>query len=308
MGEIFAELEIDQSQMQEVEKSYRISRNEFFITIAALAISIYNRRNDIKISWNYNGRESMEYMTTVGLLFRELPVGIRFRPERTIRDVFSDVQDQVRKGIEHCCYPYVDIHGEVATGESAYLLYQQDLRDTDSLEEAGMEVVDVRQNQAASQTILDMEVLDGSDGLQLMIDFSASWYDEKSMERFAWIFAGTAQLIAQHDGQTDLTIKEITHSIQMAVVKEVMKAALGEQISDERKKPGKIGGTFPEGRYRHSYDSEQTFDGPDTRRDAGGNILSESLHILPGAGLVKETVRGGGSLLRNFSARFRRKR
>ena len=308
MGEIFAELEIDQSQMQEVEKSYRISRNEFFITIAALAISIYNRRNDIKISWNYSGRESMEYMTTVGLLFRELPVGIRFRPERTIRDVFSDVQDQVRKGIEHCCYPYVDIHGEVATGESAYLLYQQDLRDTDSLEEAGLEVVDVRQNQAASQTILDMEVLDGSDGLQLMIDFSASWYDEKSMERFAWIFAGTAQLIARHDGQTDLTIKEITHSIQMEVMKEVMKAALEEQISEERKKLGIIGGTIPEGRHRHSDDSEQTSDGPDTRRDAGGNIISETLLILPGAGLVKETVRGGENLLRNFSARIRRKR
>ena len=308
MGEIFAELEIDQSQMQEVEKSYRISRNEFFITIAALAISIYNRRNDIKISWNYSGRESMEYMTTVGLLFRELPVGIRFRPERTIRDVFSDVQDQVRKGIEHCCYPYVDIHGEVATGESAYLLYQQDLRDTDSLEEAGLEVVDVRQNQAASQTILDMEVLDGSDGLQLMIDFSASWYDEKSMERFAWIFAGTAQLIARHDGQTDLTIKEITHSIQMEVMKEVMKAALEEQISEERKKLGIIGGTIPEGRHGHSDDSEQTSDGPDTRRDAGGNIISETLLILPGAGLVKETVRGGENLLRNFSARIRRKR
>ena len=141
-----------------------------------------------------------------------------------------------------------------------------------------------------------------------MIDFSASWYDEKSMERFAWIFAGTAQLIARHDGQTDLTIKEITHSIQMEVMKEVMKAALEEQISEERKKLGIIGGTIPEGRHGHSDDSEQTSDGPDTRRDAGGNIISETLLILPGAGLVKETVREGGNLLRNFSARIRRKR
>ena len=315
MGEIFAELEIEQSQMREVEKSYQISRNEFFITVAALAISIYNKRKDIKISWNYNGRESMEYMTSVGLLFRELPVGIRFRPERTIRDVFADVQDQVRKGIEHCCYPYVDIHGEVATSESAYLLYQQDLRDTESLESAGLEVVDVRQNQAASQTILDMEVLDGADGLQLMIDLSASWYDEKSMEHFARIFAGTAQLIAQHDGQKDLTVREITRRIR----KEVKKGAFGEQISDERKKLGQIGETISEGVHRHANDGEQISDGPDTWRDSEGNIISESLHkgkevmkksaeILPGAGLVKETVRGGGTLLRNFSARIRRKR
>ena len=112
MGEIFAELEIEQSQLQDIEKSYRISRNEFFITVTALAIFIYNNRPDVKISWNYNGRESIEYMTSVGLLFRELPVGIRFRTDRTIRDVFEDVQDQVRKGIEHCCYPYVDFKGE----------------------------------------------------------------------------------------------------------------------------------------------------------------------------------------------------
>lgn len=315
MGEIFAELEIEQSRMREVEKSYQISRNEFFIAVAALAISVYNRRDDIKISWNYHGRESMEYMTSVGLFFRELPVGIRFRPERTIRDVFTDVQDQVRRGIEHCCYPYVDIHGEVAIGESAYLLYQQDLRDTDLLEDAGLEVIDVRQNQAASQTILDMEVLDGSDGLQLMIDFSASWYDEKSMEYFARIFAGTAQLIAEHDGLEELTIKEITHRIQ----KEVRRETFGEQGSDERTLLGMIGETISEGVLRHKNDSEETADGPDTRRDAGGNIISESLHwgkeaviksaeVLPGAGLVKETVRGGGTLLRHFSARIRRKR
>ena len=257
----------------------------------------------------------MEYMTSVGLLFRELPVGIRFRPERTIRDVFTDVQDQVRKGIEHSCYPYVDIHGEVAIGESAYLLYQQDLRDTDLLEDAGLEVIDVRQNQAASQTILDMEVLDGSDGLQLMIDFSASWYDEKSMEYFARIFAGTAQLIAEHDGQEELTIKEITHMIP----KEVRREAFGEPGSDERSLLGMIGETISEGVLRRRNDSEETADGPDTRRDAGGNLLSESLQwgkeavmksaeVLPGAGLVKETVRGGGTLLRHFSARIRRKR
>ena len=319
MGEIFAELEIEQSQMQEIEKSYRISRNEFFITVAALAISIYNKCNDIKISWNYNGRESIEYMSSVGLLFRELPVGIRFRPDRTIRDVFSDVQDQVRKGIEHSCYPYVDIHGEVAIGESAYLLYQQDLRDTESLEDAGIEVVDVRQNQAASQTILDMEVLDGADGLQLMIDFSASWYNEKSIEKFSRIFAGTAQLIAQHNGQEDLTIKEIMHRIHKEVIKEVFKEAIGERISDERQKLGTIGEKISEGTHRLGNAGEKISDGPDRRRDFDEKVISESLHrrteavkrttgSLPGSGLLRETVREGGTLLRSFSAKIRKKR
>ena len=209
MGEIFAELEIDQSQMQEVEKSYRISRNEFFITIAALAISIYNRRNDIKISWNYNGRESMEYMTSVGLLFRELPVGIRFHPERTIRDVFADVQDQVRKGIEHCCYPYVDLNNQAGSDEAAYLLYQRDIRDMGGVDGMDVETIDIRQNQAASQTVLDMEILDGEDGLILMIDYTASLYEDYSMDEFKDIFLRVAQGLVTHNSQNDVTVGEL---------------------------------------------------------------------------------------------------
>ena len=92
-----------------------------------------------------------------------------------------------------------------AIGLTAYLLYQQDLRDTESLEDIGIEVVDVRQNQAASQTILDMEILDGAEGLQLMIDFSASWYKEKSMQEFAHLCGhGAADRTARRaDGPHD---------------------------------------------------------------------------------------------------------
>ena len=174
MGELITPLGIEQAEMAEAERSFRISRNEFFITVAAMAIALYNKVYDVKLSWIYNGREDLQMMSTVGLLFRDLPVGLRLRNEMTLRDVFADVHDQVQKGIEHSCYPYVDLHNQVANGESAYLLYQQDIRDMGGMEGFDVETVDVRQNQAASQTILDMEVLDGADGLQLMIDYAAS--------------------------------------------------------------------------------------------------------------------------------------
>ncbi len=209
MGEMFAPLGILGPQMTAVERSYRISRNEFFITVAALAISIYNNKNDIKLSWIYNGREDLQMMSTVGLLFRDLPVGVKFTDNRTLRDVFADVHEQVRLGIEHSCYPYVDLHNQVANGESAYLLYQQDIRDMGGLEVMNIETIDVRQNQAASQSILDMEILDGADGLQLMIDFAASRYNEESIEKFKDIYVKTAQALATHNSQKDVTIKEL---------------------------------------------------------------------------------------------------
>ena len=214
MGELFAPLGILQPQMTAMEKAYKISRNEFFITVAALAISIYNNEPDVKISWIYNGRENVQNMTTVGLLFRDLPVGIRFKNSDTLRNVFADVHEQVQKGIEYSCYPYVDSRNQVDNGESAYLLYQQDIRDMGGMDGFDVEMVDIRQNQAASQTILDMEILDGSSGLTLMIDFAASRYTEASIEQFKNIYVKLAQALVTHNSQADVTIGEIKEKLE----------------------------------------------------------------------------------------------
>ncbi len=213
-GELITSLELSQAQLAEAERSFRVSRNEFFITVAAISIALYNKVNDVKLSWIYNGREDLQMMSTVGLLFRDLPVGVRLQDSLTLRDVMADVHDQVQKGIEHSCYPYVDLHNQVANGESAYLLYQQDIRDMDSMEGFDVETVDVRQNQAASQTILDMEILDGADGLQLMIDYAASRYKDSSIAAFRDIFVRTAHALADHQGQADVTIGALRRSMK----------------------------------------------------------------------------------------------
>ena len=214
MGELFAPLGILQPQMNAMEKAYKISRNEFFITVAALAISIYNRAPDVKLSWIYNGREDLQNMTTVGLLFRDLPVGIRFKDCDTLRNVFADVHEQVQKGIEHSCYPYVDSHNQAGGSECAYLLYQQDIRDMGGMDGFDIEMVDIRQNQAASQTVLDMEILDGADGLTLMIDFDASLYTQESMEHFKDIYVKLAQALVTHNSQADVSIGEIKDKLE----------------------------------------------------------------------------------------------
>lgn len=212
-GELGISLGIEQAQMENIERQYRISRNEFFITVATLAISCYNKCNDIKISWIFNGREDMQTMSTVGLLFRDLPVGVRFDNKTTIRDTFNDVREQVKGGIEHSIYPYVDKHNTVGGGESAYLLYQQDIRDMGGSDGMSIETVDIKQNQAASQTVLDMQILDGKQGLMLVIDYAASRYSEESIKKFQETFVKIAQLLVSYNSQKDVTIGEIKAQI-----------------------------------------------------------------------------------------------
>ena len=213
MGELFAPLGIEQPQMIAMERAYKVSRNEFFITVAAIALSVYNNKKDILLSWIYNGREDLQMMSSVGLLFRDLPVGLHLEDDRTLRDVFADVHEQVQKGIEHSCYPYVDLHDQVGKSENAYLLYQQDIRDMDGFDGFDIETIDVRQNQAASQTLLDMEILDGEDGLILMIDFAASRYNEESIEKVKDLYVKLAQAMVTHNSQKDVTIGEIKEKL-----------------------------------------------------------------------------------------------
>ncbi len=214
MGELFAEMGIEQPQMAAMERRYKISRNEFFITVAALSIAFYNKASNIKLSWIYNGREDLQMMNTVGLLFRDLPIGLRLEDDQTIRNIFQNVHLQVQKGIEHSCYPYVDIHNQVGGSESAYLLYQQDIRDMGGMGGMEIETVDIRQNQAASQTILDMEILDGTEGLVLMIDYAASRYKDTSIEAFKDIFLRVAHSLVTQTTQEDVTVKELRKKLE----------------------------------------------------------------------------------------------
>ncbi len=213
MGELFAAIGIEQPQLSAMERAYKISRNEFFITAAALAIAVYNDVQNVKLSWIYNGREDLQMLSSVGLLFRDLPVAFRLNDSMTLRNLFADVHDQVQKGIEHSCYPYVEMNNLPGVGESAYLLYQQDIRDMGGMENFDVETIDIRQNQAASQTVLDIEILDGEDGLIMMIDFAASLYEESSIERFKEIYIKIAQAMVTHNSQEDVTIGEIKKKI-----------------------------------------------------------------------------------------------
>lgn len=209
MGEMLMPLMIDSDKLSAVEKEYGVSRNEFFITVLALSIALYNRTPNVKLSWIYNGREDAQAMSTVGLLFRDLPIGLRLREMKTLRQIFAEVHEQVQKGIEHSCYPYVDLNNRVGEQESAYLLYQQDIRDMNGLEGIDVEYVDVRQNQAASQTILDMEILDGKEGLILMMDYAASRYRESSMRIFKDIFWAMAHLLAHSARLSDRSFPQL---------------------------------------------------------------------------------------------------
>ena len=213
LGEILTTLDIKNEMLTQVEKTYKISRNEFFITATILAIAFYNKEDNIKISWIYNGREDVNAMNSIGLLFRDLPVALKLDNERTLRELYQDVREQVQNAIKYSCYPYVDKTYNVVSDDAAYLLYQQDIRDNGSFGDMEIETIDIRQNQAASQTVLDIEILDGEDGLEVMFDYASSKYKFESMDKFKDLFIRVVHTMAEYTTQSDISVQDIKKEV-----------------------------------------------------------------------------------------------
>ena len=76
-----------------------------------------------------------------------------------------------------------------------------------------IEMISVRQNQAASQALMDIQILDGEDGLETMIDYTASRYDEESVVKFKDIFMKITQLLLHHTTQDDITVQDIKKQV-----------------------------------------------------------------------------------------------
>ena len=213
-GHMECETGIRCGALEKVEKRFQISRNEFFITVAALAVSLSADKPDVKLSWIYNGREDVKMMNTVGLLFRDLPVAFRFDEKQKIADVFADAHEQVQRAIEHSCYPYVENNSLVIEDDVAYVLYQQDLHDVGSLNGIRVETVGIRQNKPAAQSVLDMEILDSGDGFVLSMDYASSRYEAATMECFRKLFIRIAALLVSADRETDMTVKQLRDEVQ----------------------------------------------------------------------------------------------
>ena len=151
-------------------------------------------------------------MSTCGLLFRALPAALSIKDDMDIRDICAAVSAEVAGAIEHCCYPYVNKTTNVVTDDMPCILYQSDIRDAGQ-DGMAFEQINIRQNNAASQSIMDVEVLDGSSGLSLAIHYASSRYEQKTIDAFADIFVKVFQLLASHTEQSALTFAMIRKQV-----------------------------------------------------------------------------------------------
>ena len=213
LGIFFCDADVLPVQIAAVEKKYMVSRNEFYITAALLAIAINTNKNDVQVSWIYNGRDDRATVSSVGLLYRDLPVAVHLSGEMNLRDIFAEIHRQVQNGIKYSCYPYVERAPQIVDGDVTGVLYQGDLFDLDIFGGLNVEMVDIRQNSAAAQTVLDIHILDGKDGLEYKFDYAASRYKEETMRDFQKLFRCTVAAMAHNVNAEGYTFNKLKKDV-----------------------------------------------------------------------------------------------
>lgn len=211
--EVFIPIPIDEKKYAKVLKMNSLTPNAFFITANILTTAFYNRYRHIMVSWIYNGRNDINEMSSVGLLFRDLPVGVSLTGKMKLTDLYADVVDQINKDIEHSCYAAVEGSGNVYVGDMECILYQDDLREIDDMPGLLGEV-EIEQNYAASQNVLDIEILNSKEeGMIAMLDFASDRYDEASMINYGGLMRATVKMMLNAVDREDVTVKKLLESV-----------------------------------------------------------------------------------------------
>ena len=200
--EIFQTIPAPKDELEKLDAKYKVGPNAFFICTALLATAIYNKKTDIMLSWIYNGRSDMSEMSSVGLLFRDLPVAISFNRDMKLKDLYASINEQINGAIEHSIYPYVALDSNAVSDDFECVLYQDNLREMDEMPGLlGME--ELPHNELAAQNVLDLEILNSPEGMQLMLDYASSRYDEKSIKKFGEIFNGVVRAFLSYTDSAD---------------------------------------------------------------------------------------------------------
>lgn len=193
-GEITLALPVDREKLQAAEEILHVGHNEFFLGAALLALAAYNQSQHVKLSWIFHGREEQKTASTVGLLYRDLPVAVRLERISSLSELFEQVRAQVRGGIRHSAFPYVEKAFSLEK-VTACVLYQKGIFDPIVIAGEKMTGMEIRQNRDASQTVLDIMILDRAEGMSLRLDYIETLYERESMERFGKLFARVIQKI-----------------------------------------------------------------------------------------------------------------
>lgn len=177
-------LDLPEDEFKELEEVSNLGKNGIYMISELLAMAAMNGKKDVMTVWVYKGRDSRNLTDILGLLFRELPVALSLSPDMTLGEIYSDVAEQISSGIAHCDYPYIDKGSAVKTNDHFIFIYQENNWNCANEMPLDMEEVDIDFPDIASETAMDVEIIDTDEGTLLFLEYSDDRYRDEDVKQF----------------------------------------------------------------------------------------------------------------------------
>lgn len=192
---------IRRTELEGMKRHYGVTTNELCMAAFMLAIAQYNNCKNVHCVWNYHGRNDAMRRSSVGLMFRMMPVALRFTEGMTFAEAFESLREQFRKCTLYNCYPFALDMFDPASHDRASCFFQTDIFDSEDFEELGIEPLEISDRYGASCGILDMSCVENDDAMVLHVNYNSSRYEKSSMRRFTNLVA--RQLMGMQQNRWD---------------------------------------------------------------------------------------------------------
>jgi len=103
------------------------------MTAFLMAVGYYNNSSNVQGAWVYHGRNDSLRQDTIGLMFRIMPIAMRFTHGKSMKSIFEEMRDQIRHCIIYNSYPFaLDMFNGVYD-DRASCIFQSDIYDISAL-------------------------------------------------------------------------------------------------------------------------------------------------------------------------------
>lgn len=217
IGVINETFDLTVAQTEKMSKMYNMGRNGTLVTALALAVAAYNNKKDVMVSWVHNGRKSALEANVVGLLYKQLPLGLRLDEKQTLVQVYEDVRDQMVRGVTYSNYPYCKLGARPVEDDKACFLLQNGIYDIfNSADGVSTDPVEIENKKVASYAMLDMEVVHEEEKAYLKMSYNASRYKKESIDKFKNLYLDIVRTMIEKADDESYTVGQLLEAVKDA--------------------------------------------------------------------------------------------
>ncbi len=176
----------DASDLEAAEKRLNTSRSVIAIAAAILTLHKTSGKNDIMTNWIFNNRLGSFASNSVGMLIKNLPVGIHMDQIHSLEELIAEIKKQVADGISHCSYDFFAAQDSAFFNDPMEVNYQQNMN-ADELASLHPLQIELENRYHAPGARMELEFLENDDNSGLFdseMEWAANCFSEERIRHF----------------------------------------------------------------------------------------------------------------------------